>query len=54
MDYTGKVINEVANEEMSLGNHNVTISTSNVAAGNYIVLLSTENGSRAERITVAK
>ncbi len=54
MDYTGKVINEIANEEMSLGNHNVTISTSNIAAGNYIVLLSTENGSRAERITVAK
>jgi len=52
MDYTGKVVTEVANGHMTTGVKNVKISTNGIAAGNYIVVLSTESGNRAERLTV--
>lgn len=52
MDYAGKVVSEVANQPMSIGTQNVKINTTNVARGNYIVLISTESGNRAERLTV--
>jgi hypothetical protein len=52
MDYTGKVVSEVANGHMTTGVKNVKIVTNNIAAGNYIVVLSTESGNRAERLTV--
>lgn len=52
MDYTGKVIKEVANQDMSLGMQQVNISTKGMTPGNYIILISTESGNRAERLTV--
>lgn len=52
MEYTGKVVSEVANQHMSVGIQNVKINTANIARGNYIVLISTETGNRAERLTV--
>jgi hypothetical protein len=52
MDYTGKLVSEVTNRNMSLGMQNVAITTTGIAPGNYIVLLSTEGGNRAERLTV--
>ncbi len=54
MDYSGKLISEVANKDMSLGMQNVSIKTNNIAPGNYIVLISTETGNRAERLTVIR
>jgi len=52
MDYTGKMISEVANQNMSIGMQNVKIATNGIVPGNYIVLISTESGNRAERLTV--
>jgi len=52
MDYTGKVVSEVTNQHMNVGTQNVKINTTNIARGSYIVLIATETGNRAERLTV--
>lgn len=52
MDYTGKVVSVVADKDMNIGVKNINISTKDIARGSYIVLISTENGTRAERLTV--
>jgi hypothetical protein len=36
-DLNGRVIEEVANEQMSAGEHTVAISTAELAAGMYLV-----------------
>ncbi|MCF8451336.1 MAG: T9SS type A sorting domain-containing protein [Taibaiella sp.] len=54
MDYTGRVVSEVANKTMTAGMHNVAISTENIVPGNYIVVIGTESGNKAERLTVIK
>ncbi len=52
MDYTGKLVSEVTNKTMNAGAQNVTINSDNIAPGNYIVVISTKDGNKAERLTV--
>jgi hypothetical protein len=54
MDYAGHLVSEISNGNMTAGVQNITISTANIADGNYSVVVSTEGGSNAVRLTVAK
>lgn len=54
MDYTGKVISEVVGDKMQIGTHDIVIATDKIAPGNYIVMITTDFGSNAERLTVEK
>jgi len=52
MDYTGKMLTEVVNENMTAGVKNVNINTKGMAPGNYIIMISANGGNRVERLTV--
>lgn len=52
MEYTGKMVSEIVNENMTPGVKNVNINTKGIVPGNYIVLISTVGGNRVERLTV--
>ena len=52
--YDGKTISDVTSMEMATGTQNVTINTTAIPSGNYIVLIQTPTGTSAERLTVAK
>ncbi len=54
VDYTGRLIADVMNDNRSEGAQKVTIPTTNVAPGNYIVLIEANGGTNAQRITVEK
>lgn len=53
-DVMGRVVSNVANENMAAGAHKVDIQTANLPAGVYNIKIQTEAGSRTERLTVAK
>lgn len=52
MDFTGRVVSEVVNKEMSVGVQSVNIKTAGIAPGNYIVVISTAGGNNADRLTI--
>jgi hypothetical protein len=52
LDYTGKMLTEVVNENMTAGVKNVKIDTKGMTPGNYIVMISANGGNRVERLTV--
>jgi hypothetical protein len=54
LDIAGRVIANVANENMTAGSHKVVINTANIPSGIYNVKIQTEAGSRTERLTVVK
>lgn len=54
IDVMGKVINNVADAQMTAGNHDVTVNTSNLASGLYMVKITTEKGSVTQRVSVVK
>ena len=54
VDYSGRTVADVANENMNEGAQKVTISTANVAAGNYLVFIEANGGVTAQRLTVEK
>lgn len=53
-DVMGRLISNVANEQMTAGTHQIDISTAALPAGVYNVKIQTEAGARTERLTVAK
>lgn len=54
VDMAGRVIANIADQNMTAGEHNVTINTANVAAGIYNVKFTTDNGTTTERLSVIK
>lgn len=54
MDATGRVVSTIADQNLAAGEHTVDISTANLANGLYNVLITTDNGSVTERLSVVK
>jgi hypothetical protein len=54
LDITGRVVANVANENMAIGTQKVTINTANLPSGVYNVKIQTEAGSSVQRLTVVK
>ncbi|PZF73136.1 T9SS type A sorting domain-containing protein [Taibaiella soli] len=54
VDIAGRVIANIADQNMTTGEHTVTINTANVAAGLYNVKFVTDNGTTTERLSVIK
>jgi flagellar hook assembly protein FlgD len=54
MDATGRVVNTIASQNLTAGEHTVDFSTANLASGLYNVVITTDNGSVTERLSVVK
>ena len=54
VDATGRVVTNVANEKMNVGAQEMSLNTSNLAAGVYNVLIKTEQGAITQRLSVVK
>jgi hypothetical protein len=44
MDMTGRILSTVERSRLSAGDHNVEVSTANLASGNYVYLIRTSDG----------
>jgi hypothetical protein len=54
LDVAGRTVSTMANDVMGVGNHNITINTSNIAAGYYTIRISTGNGAITQPLSVVK
>lgn len=54
VEYTGRVVADVTNGNMTAGEQKVVVPTANVAPGNYLVIIEANGAMNAERITVSK
>ncbi|MCW3123888.1 MAG: C-terminal target protein [Flavipsychrobacter sp.] len=54
VDGLGRVVNMVANENMTSGAHTLNINTATLASGVYNVMIHTDGGTTTERLTVIK
>ena len=54
IEYSGRILSTVTNTTMTAGLQTIKVPTANLAAGNYVVLITTATGSNAERLTVEK
>jgi hypothetical protein len=54
MEYTSRVVSNVVNQSMIAGAQKVTIPTKNIVPGNYLVIIKTDAGTNAVRLTVEK
>ena len=52
LTYNGKIISEIANREMGVGNQKININTENIPSGNYLVSIITKGGMNVEPISV--
>lgn len=53
-DLQGKMVKNITETQLNTGEHNLRLDVSEVAAGNYIVMMQTENGKVSEKITIVK
>ena len=54
VDMMGRIAYTANQNAITVGQNNITIPTSNLAAGNYQVLISSDNGSITEKLSIAK
>ncbi|HTN45264.1 MAG TPA: T9SS type A sorting domain-containing protein [Flavipsychrobacter sp.] len=54
VDLTGRVVANVANENVQAGSRKFTINTANLPSGIYNVKIQTESGSQTQRLSVVK
>ena len=54
LDLTGKTVKTIANQDMTVGTHQVPVNVSSLAAGVYMVKITTDKGSVTERVSVTK
>ncbi len=54
INYAGETVSEISNTNMAAGMQSVNISTRNIPAGDYIVVITTAGGSNTERLSVVK
>jgi len=54
IDYTGRVMSNVMNSNLSAGSQSVNIATGNIPSGSYLVIIETAGGNNMQRLTVTK